>query len=106
VIIQDGLSRQYVRVLVTATTAGAPYNPTGDAVEFAFTIPGGVPSDGDWQPGSWDSTEPLPDGSYVAQCLVGPGGTTTLPAGVYTIRVRVTDNPETPVLTAGQLKIQ
>lgn len=105
-ITQSALSREYVSVAITARTAGTPVNPTADVVEFAFTTVTAKPAAGDWKTGSWDGTEPRPPGgAYTAHCLVGPGGTVALPAGQYTMWVRVTDNPEVPVIPFGRLRI-
>lgn len=105
-ITQSALSLEFVAVAITATAAGVQVNPTADLVEFAFTAPPAQPATGDWKTGSWDGTQPRqPDGAYIAHCLVGPGGTVQLPAGRYTMWVRVTDNPEVPVIPFGQLHI-
>ena len=99
-------SLQLVPALVEAIVAGAPYNPTGDQVAFAFTTPGTSPMGAQWWPGSWDSTSPAGGGSwYTALCLVGPGGTVQLAPGSYQVWVKVTDNPEVPVLPAFLLTI-
>lgn len=107
VIGQSHLSTQYVLIPVAATVDGTPYNPTSDAVAFAF-MPGAtaVPGDSDWVAGTWDTDTPNLIYPYTAKCLVGPSGTTTLGIGTYIIYVRITDNPEIPVLIAGQLQIQ
>lgn len=105
---RSGASLQYVDAIVTATFRGAPYNPTADQVQFAFTVPG-APLTGSttWYTGLWDGTSVLPGtvSDYTALCLVGPGGTTTLTAGQYQVSVKVTDNPEILVLSAYILKI-
>lgn len=98
------LTREYVRVSVSATANGSPINPTTDVVAMAFVAPTVNPQSGDWQTASWD-TNPT-NGVYTAQCLVGPGGTIALAAGTYTVWVRVTDNPEIPVRVAGGLLVQ
>ncbi|WP_157875966.1 hypothetical protein [Peterkaempfera griseoplana] len=96
-------SREYVLVSVTATVEAAPYDPTGDLVEFSFPGPGADPVT--WVPGSWD-THPVPGTStFTARCLVGPGGDVTLAQGRYAVWVRITDNPEVPVRQAGLLAI-
>lgn len=99
-ITLSSLSTEYVRVPVAATVNNAPYNPTGDVVQFAFTT-GANPVSGDWHTGSWDST----DSPYVAQCLVGPGGVVSLAVGTWIIWIKITDNPEVPVRSVGQLSI-
>lgn len=105
-ITQSALSLEFVPVAITATAAGQPVNPTGDLVEFAFTTATAKPAPGDWKTGTWDGTQPRPPGNaYIAHCLVGPGGTVELPTGRYTMWVRVTDNPEVPVIPFGRLYI-
>lgn len=103
VITMSSLSTEYVQVPISATAAGVPVNPTSDQVQFAFMATGN-PSPGDWHLGSWETIAP---NTYIAQCLVGPGsGGVTLTAGTtYSIWVKVTDNPETPVRQVGLLKI-
>lgn len=103
VVTISALSTEYVQVPVSATTAGVPINPTSDQVQFAFMATGN-PTSGDWHLGSWQTIAPT---TYVAQILVGPGsGGVPLTAGTtYSIWVKVTDNPETPVRQVGLLKI-
>lgn len=99
-------SLEYVQAFVTATVQGAPYNPTSDAVAFAFIAPGTSPVGAQWYSGSWDSTSANSGtNSYIAQCLVGPGGTVQLAAGSYQVWVQITDNPEVPVIPAYLLTI-
>lgn len=101
------LSTQYVLVPVTATKAGVAYNPTGDSVQFAFMPTATqVPGSGDWVAGSWQTDTSSLLYPYLAQCLVGPSGTVTLGIATYVMYVKITDNPEVPVLIAGQLQIQ
>lgn len=99
-ISQSALSLQYVSVLLTATGG----SPITDAVQMAFTRTGN-PADGDWNAASWADQGNLPATQAIAQCLVGPGGTLTLPVGTYKIWIKVTDSPEVPVLPAGTLSI-
>ncbi|BFP50016.1 hypothetical protein KCMC57_63840 (plasmid) [Kitasatospora sp. CMC57] len=91
-------SREYVPYAVTATVAGAPHNPTADLVEFRFSPVGTDATLATWHTGSWDPTPNPGTSVYTALCLVGPGGTVTLPAGHYNCDVRITDNPEAPVM--------
>lgn len=98
------LSTEYILVPVQATKAGNAYNPTSDTVQFAFmTTPTQVPQVSDWVSGSWDTDSSNFLYPYSAKCLVGPSGTITLTVGTYVIYVKIQDNPEIPVLTAGQL---
>ncbi|MER8030728.1 hypothetical protein ABTZ78_17415 [Streptomyces bauhiniae] len=101
----DRDSREYVGAEITATVQGQPYNPTSDPVEFAFTAIGRRPDT--WHQGGWDGDQPLPGTrTYRAQLLVGPASTgPTLTAGRYTVWVRITDNPEQPVIAVGQLTV-
>lgn len=100
------LSTEYVIIPVSATKQGVSYNPTGDVVQFAF-MPTAVqqPGNTDWQTGSWDTDSTNILYPYAAKCLVGPTGVINLGTGSYVIYVKIQDNPETPVLVAGQLVI-
>jgi hypothetical protein len=101
------LATLYYLVPIAATKAGVSYNPTSDAVAFAFMpLATQVPGSGDWVTGSWDTNTSSVLYPYNAKCLVGPAGTTTLGIGTYYVYVRITDSPEIPVLIAGQLEIQ
>lgn len=103
---QSQLATEYILVPVAATKAGLPYNPTSDTVQFAFMpTPTQVPQSGDWQTGAWDTDTANVLYPYTAKCLVGPSGTINLGIGTYIIYVKITDNPEIPVLIAGQLAI-
>ncbi|MFD9632843.1 hypothetical protein [Streptomyces violascens] len=105
-ITQSSLSLEYVQVPVTAMVGGNPLNPTGDVVQFAFLPDKVQPGSGDWKAGSWDGAQPRPPGNaYLAQCLVGPGGTVTLTPGTYTVWIKVMDSPEVPVINVDLLTI-
>lgn len=100
------LATEYVLIPVTATKAGASYNPTGDAVRFAFMpTPTQVPQPGDWVDGSWDADSTNILYPYSAKCLVGPAGITNPGIGTYVIYIKITDVAEIPVRVAGQLQI-
>jgi hypothetical protein len=99
-------SLEYVQATVTALVADAPYNPTADTVAFAFLAPGTSPMGATWVTGSWASTQsPTGNGSYTAQCLVGPAGATQLAPGSYQVWVKITDSPEVPVIPAYLLTV-
>jgi hypothetical protein len=100
------LSTEYVLVPIAATKQGESYNPTGDVVEMAF-MPNAAqqPGNTDWQTASWDTDESNIIYPYTVKCLVGPTGVITLAPGSYVIYVKIEDNPETPVLVAGQLVV-
>lgn len=96
------LSLQYVNVPVKALTlSGAAYNPTADTVVMAF-MPQATqsPQLADWQTAIWATRSGDILNPYAACCLVGPGGTITLGIGTYIIYVKISDNPEIPVLQA------
>ena len=100
------LSTQYVLVPVSATKAGAAYNPTGDTVQFAFMPQATqVPQVSDWVAGAWDTVTGNLLYPYQAKCLIGPSGTITLGIGMYVMYIKISDNPEVPVLVCGQLEI-
>ena len=100
------LSTEYVVIPVQATKSGAAYNPTGDTVQFAFMpTPTALPGVSDWVAGSWDTDTSNVIYPYSAKCLVGPSGVITLGTGTYVIYLKITDNPEIPVLVGGQLQI-
>jgi hypothetical protein len=100
------LSTEYVLIPIQVTKAGVPYNPTSDTLQFAF-MPNSVqvPITGDWVSGVWETVATNIIYPYNAKCLVGPTGSTVLTLGTYVIYLKITDNPETPVLVAGQLVI-
>ncbi len=100
------LSTEYVLVPISATKLGVPYNPTGDVVQMAF-MPNTAQQPGlsDWMTASWDTDSANIIYPYSVKCLVGPSGVINLVTGTYVIFVKITDNPETPVLVAGQLVV-
>lgn len=93
----SSLSTQYVRVKVTATDEnGNPLTISGDTVQFAFTRLTDNPST--WVAGTWGA-------SNVARCLVGPGGVITLTPERYQVWIKITDNPEIPVIKVDTLTV-
>lgn len=96
------LSTEYVKVPIRATVNGAPYDPTADVVDFAIVIHNATPGVGDWNTGGWETTT---QGEHLARVLIGPAAL-ALPTGFYDVYVKVVDNPETPVLLAGVLRIE
>lgn len=87
-----------------SVTAPQGINPTSDFVQMAFlTIPPPTqPTLGQWVTGGWQSTSGPP---WIALCLVGPGGATTLTAGLYYVWIKLTVVPEVPVKYAGILQV-
>lgn len=97
-------SLQYIPAQVSALKGGVPYNPTADQVYMAFSpgVATSTPVSGlTFYTGTWDTAQ----GAYYALCLVGPGGTTTLAVGTWTVWVKISDNPEIPVIPAGQIQM-
>jgi hypothetical protein len=95
-------SLEYIRIPVSVTIAGIPYNPTADSVQMAFTSTMREPVFGDWNQGSWETTGA---GSFYALCLIGPGGSVVLTAGTWFVWVKIADTPEIPVKAAGSITI-
>ena len=102
------LSLQYVGIPVRAATlSGTSYNPTSDTVQMAFMPTAtAVPQVSDWQAAVWSAIPSNIIYPYAAYCLVGPGGTINPGIGTYVVYLKVSDNPEVPVLVAGYLSIQ
>ena len=95
-------SSQYFRVQVSAQISTGALNVSADPVAFAFLPNNTEPTSSTvFTTGSWESTST----PYVAQCLIGPLGL-VLPIGSYIAYVKVTSNPEVPILAAGLLVIQ
>ena len=100
------LSTQYVSIPVQVTQNGSSHDPTGHNVQFAFMpTPTQLPGNSDWVLAAWTDNPTNILYPYVAQCLVGPSGAITLGTGTYVIYIKITDNPEVPVLIGGQLVI-
>lgn len=93
-------SLEYVRVPVAVTKSGAFYDPSVDVVQMAFTLLPTAPVT--FYTGAWE----VAGTSFFALCLVGPGGTVTLTPATYYVWVKITDNPEVPVLMAGTITVQ
>lgn len=94
-------SLQYIKFPITAEVAGADYDPTADQVDLAFVAVGAQPGSGDWVSGSWETILTVP----YARALIGPGGVKVLAKGIYWVWVRVTDNPEIPVIGPRQIEV-
>lgn len=78
---------------------GSDVDPTAEPVSLAFPLVDQPPTV--WYSGSWDDD----DGTYFAQCLVGPGGAVELAIEEYDVYVKVDTSPEVPVLPGGKLQI-
>lgn len=101
----SALSLQYIMIKVSATKDGLAVDPTGNTVQMAFPLAGAAPVAGDWKSASWETDATTSPDTYYARCLVGPSGTVALTAGTYDVWVKVTDNPEIPVMKCGLLEV-
>ncbi len=102
---QSVLSTELLQVLVQATGIDGPYNPTGDAVAFAFTSASAYPAaePATWNTGTWVT---YPGAQYWAQVLVGPAnGGVSLAIGSWQCWLKITDDPAVPVRQPFLLKI-
>lgn len=91
-------------------TAPEGKDPTSDPVQMAFTATGTAPevTDPGWQAASWEPVVPaIPPNPqfYFCRTMIGPSPGHTLAPGVYFVWVRITDNPEAPVIPAGSIKV-
>ncbi|MER7131242.1 hypothetical protein [Streptosporangium saharense] len=86
------ISVEYLRIPITGSNDLAAF-----PVEMAVLPEGQDPGSGDWLTAEWS---PLGE----AMILVGPGTSLPLTRGVtYQIWVRITAEPEIPVLAPGQV---
>lgn len=91
------LSKEFVRIPVTAIVDGAIVDPTGDAVQVALVAVGAQPQSTDWQAGDWETAGT----QHYARLLQNPGKA----AGVYDVWLQITDSPEVIVRKAGQVTV-
>lgn len=106
-LTQSALSTIYNETLIAVTSVSGDYDPTSDTVSWAFVNAGGYPQyppgDGDWTAGSWVT---YPNEQYWAQVLVGPAnGGVSLAVGLWQSWLKITDDPEVPVLFPFLLQI-
>lgn len=94
-------SLEFLRLPISATKAGAAFDPTGDDVDIAVVAAGTAPADDDYLPGEWEAGGP----PYIARILIGPGSDLALEAGRYDCYWRVHDDPEIPAVFADSLVI-
>jgi hypothetical protein len=92
----SSLSTEYVEVRLR----NLDNDPTDADVDMAFKATG-EPETDDWVSATWETR----GSAYFARCLVGPEGSTDPGNGSYTVWVRVTADPEIPIIPAGRLKI-
>ena len=84
-------SIEYLYVPVTSDVS-----LSGLTVHIAVIPPGSDPVSGDWKAAAWSGDS--------ARILIGPGQSIALSAATaYTVWVKVTSSPETPVIRAGAI---
>jgi hypothetical protein len=99
----SALTLDFVRCSVYSLLDGVPEDPTADAVAMAFTAVDVAPVSGNWRVAQWEGTRFA--SGFNAACLVGAGGTGALTAGRYSVWLRITDNPDAPIRSAGILVV-
>lgn len=105
-LVISQLSVQYVHCSVAATLGGVDVDPTGDIVALAFVPQGTTPAPTDFVTGSWVQDATTVPTTHFARVLIGPPpGAIVLTPGLVDIYLKITDNPETPVLKAGPARI-
>jgi hypothetical protein len=97
------ISLEYIKVPVNVKKNGVYVDPSAANVYMAFlSTRTAAPITNDWKTSSW---EPGLGNKYYIRCLVGPGGTTTLTAGIYWVWIKIVDSPETPIRQVGSIRI-
>lgn len=98
-------SIEFVPVIVEAAPAGQVYDPTGDSIQYQFVARGANPSPSGWHPGAWEIITNGNTPQFRALCLAGPGQV-YVPAQntLVWLFIKITDNPEVPVL--GPMTVQ
>jgi len=99
----SALSRQYIQVPVTEVVSWLPADPTSNLVYMAFKLGRNPPADVDWVAGSWQTSSV--NGQYFAQCLIGPGTGTVLTQGEWAVWLKITADPEQPIIQTGTIAI-
>ncbi len=109
--LRSAQSLEYVEasVAVTDVSTGDTVDPTTDPVSIAFLTSGDVVDvnttfvAGSWVTNVADPTAPV----YIARVLTGPTGAYVPVAGTrIDVHVRVTDNPEAPVIRGGSIRFR
>lgn len=92
-------SQQYLPAIVEAEPAGVFYDPTGDTVQYQIVAAGQNPAGGAWLGAVWQTITSGATPSYRALCMVGPNGPFVPKQGTTMwLFLKITDNPEIPVL--------
>lgn len=97
-------SLEYVKVPVFAKKAGVAYDPSTDVVEMTFVQSETLPANPTWYDATWEPRT----GGQSARCLVGPApGVVQLTADhdPWYVFIKISDNPEVPVIEAGPIEV-
>lgn len=91
---------KYIKSEIVVSINGAPYDPTGDQVDWAFVAPGEDRDAASWTAGSWETAGTR----HWVRILVGAD--VVLARGTYSVYVRITDDPEIPLEHVGRLEVE
>lgn len=91
---------EYLRVQVKAEEAGLPYDPTSDAVYWAFIGEDDSVAGASFVAGDWETIS----GKYYARILFGSD--VSLTEGRYTVILKVVTDTETIIKAAGSLTVK
>jgi hypothetical protein len=101
------LTKEWLRIPVSAVEAGNRVNPTTETAHLAFKT-SGQPAAGDWKVATWETDASVSPTVYYLRAIVGgvgSGAAVELAVGTYTIWSKVTTATETSVRQAGQLEV-
>lgn len=91
-------TKEYLRTTVTTSA-----DPTGTPPQFAFLLADTEPVTADWRTGEWVGA--WTNGSVTARILVGPGTSVVFTPGNWRCWLRITDNPEIPVMRVDLVRV-
>lgn len=98
------VSTEPVRIPVRVSEDGTWADPTAATVQAAFL--GDVddePTAGDWVTASWEANGT--NGTWYANCLIGPGGVKTLTDGTWHVWIRIQYGSQDVQRPAGTIRI-
>lgn len=102
-IYLSSASKEFLRTTVSGKRAGRVLDPTSDPVFFAFLPEVDLqPTGTDWVAGEWEVVAT----TFVARCLVGPGGAKELAPGTYYAWIKISDSLETPVRAFDVVRVE
>lgn len=92
-------SQEFIRVTVAATKGGDDFDPTGDDVQMALPIEGQPPTV--WIDAVWETEGP----PWVAHIPATDDDFPEVEVGTYDVYVKITDDPEVPVILSDRLVV-